>query len=77
MSLSNLQQFSIRKSLYLQTIERSHVSVQGFHGVKNENIEEMAHRRPEFGFGAQSFPQLTKQPATMLLDLAVGSHLKA
>ena len=45
------QQFSIRKSFNLQTIERSHMFVQGFHGVKNENIEEIAQRRPEFGFG--------------------------
>src|SRR5262249_10438172 len=45
------QQFSIRKSFDLQPIERSHMSVQGFHGIENENIEEIAQRRPEFGFG--------------------------
>ena len=45
------------------------MSEQGFHGVKDENIEEIAHRCPEFGFRAQPFPQLTKQPRAALLDL--------
>src|SRR5215813_917891 len=63
------QQFSVRKSFDLQPIERSHMSVQGFHGVENENIEEIAQRRPEFGFGPQPFPQPAKQLVTSLLDL--------
>ena len=45
------------------------MSVQGFHGVENENIEEIAQRRPEFGFGPQPFPQPAKQLLTSLLDL--------
>src|SRR5262249_10107013 len=36
------QQFSIRKSFNLKTIVGSHASVQSFHRLKNDSVEEIA-----------------------------------
>src|SRR6266508_1218421 len=64
-----LQQFSVRKSFNLKTIVGSHASVQSFHRLKNDGIEEIAQRGPELGLGPESFPQEAEEPTAPLLDL--------
>src|SRR5262249_13112165 len=66
------QQFSIRKSFNLKTVVESHASVQSFHRLKNDGIEEIASRGPELGLGTQSIPQEAEEPTASLLDLVYG-----
>jgi hypothetical protein len=72
MRSSIIQQFSVRKSFNLKTIVGSHASVQSFHRLKNDGIEEIAQRGPELGLGPQSFPQEAEEPTAPLLDLVYG-----
>ncbi|MBI3651165.1 MAG: hypothetical protein HY231_08980 [Acidobacteria bacterium] len=49
--------------------ERSHMTEQGCHRIKDQDAEHTTQRRPQFGFGFQSAPQLAKDLTAALLNL--------